>query len=127
MPTRWRQLWDLERSRPIVSRLEIADTVWKRAIGLLGRTHLEARTGLWLEPCSGIHTLGLLFSIDVLFLDSDGRIMRLVPNLRPWRICGPVRGARTVVELPAGALTTLDLQIGRRLMVTSLGSPDFPS
>ncbi len=126
MPTRWKQLWELETTRPVVGRLEIADTAWKRAVGLLGRARMEADTGLWLEPCNGIHTLALRFPIDVLFLDREGRALRLVPDLPPWRTCGPVPGARIVVELPAGTLKAQGIRLGQRYMVTSLEKPDYP-
>lgn len=112
----WRQLRETDTGYILVPRLRIADTAWKRAVGLLGRAMLEAGEGLWLEPCNGIHTLGLRFPIDVLFLDAEGRALRLVSNLRPWRLCGPVRGARIVVELPAGTLAACRIRKGARYL-----------
>lgn len=103
------ELQERETGRIVVARLEIAATAWKRSVGLLGRPALPPDSGLWLEPCNGVHTLLMPFSIDVLFLDKEGKILRSVAGLKPWRFCGPVRGARVVVELPAGTLTRLHL------------------
>lgn len=108
------QLIEVETGRILVAHLEVAETLMARTIGLLGRSHLEADTGLWLEPCNSIHTLAMRFPIDVLFLDREGHAIRLVSALRPWRFCGPVRGARVVVELPAGTLVEKNIQQGAR-------------
>jgi hypothetical protein len=114
MSTDYRQLREAETGRIVVARLEPANTPWKQAIGLLGRRELAPDAGLALTPCNGIHTLGMRFALDVLFLDRDGVAVRLAPNIRPWRICGPVWRARTVVELPAGAIACQGLELGRR-------------
>jgi uncharacterized membrane protein (UPF0127 family) len=108
------QLIEAETGRILVAHLEIADTLVTQAIGLLGRSHLAPDTGLWIEPCNGIHTLAMRFPIDVLFLDKEGRALRLVSHLKPWRFCGLVRGARVVVELPAGTLVEKNIRQGAR-------------
>jgi uncharacterized membrane protein (UPF0127 family) len=116
MATTGTQLRDAGTGCVLVSRLEVADRAWKRAIGLLGRRSLAADTGLWLEPCSGVHTLAMRFPIDLLFLDREGRAIRLVESLPPWRFCGPVRGGRVVVELPAGTLAARAVRPGARYL-----------
>jgi uncharacterized membrane protein (UPF0127 family) len=107
---------EADTGRIVVAHLEIADNLWKQTVGLLGKARLEPEYGLWLEPCNGIHTFGMRFPIDVLFLDREGRTLRVVSHLRSWRICGPVRKARTVVELPAGTIQARALQVGKRYL-----------
>ena len=85
------QLVEGDTGRVVVSRLEVARSLWQRSVGLLGRASLDKHSALWLEPCGGIHTLGMRFPIDVLFLDREGNVLKTVSNLRPWRFCGPVR------------------------------------
>ena len=107
-------LVEIETGRVVVARLRVAENAWQRAIGLLGHAGLADDEALLLSPCGGVHTWGMRFPIDLLFLDREGRTLRVAPDVRPWRIRGPVRGARTVVELPAGAAARLHLQVGRR-------------
>jgi uncharacterized protein len=114
----YRQLREVQTGRLVVNRLELADTAWKRSVGLLGRAPLAEDEGLWLAPCNGIHTLFMRCAIDVVFLDRDGVALRLVPNVRPWRICGPVRRARVVIELASGTIARSNLQAGQVYEIT---------
>ena len=114
MAAPWRQMREADTGRVVVARLEVADTLWKQTVGLLGRAGLEPDSGLWLEPCNGIHTWGMRFPIDVLFLDREGYVLRAVSHLPAWRICGPIWKARVVVELPAGTIQTQAIQPGKR-------------
>jgi uncharacterized membrane protein (UPF0127 family) len=102
MTPTFRQLVEVKTNRIVVARLEIADTLWKQTAGLLGRDKLQPEEGLWFGHCNAIHTFGMRFPIDVLFLDAEGVALRIVSGLKPWRICGPLWKARVVVELPAG-------------------------
>ncbi len=122
----FRNLWNLDRSRSAAPHIEIADTLWKRSIGLIGRQSLEADSGLWLAPCNGIHTFGMRFPIDVLFLNDAGEVMHMKPGLKPWRICGIFRLACVVIELPEGAIATTGITIGTRLMLNNATEPVFP-
>jgi uncharacterized membrane protein (UPF0127 family) len=111
------QLCEESTGRVIVARLELARTLWKQTVGLLGQKQLQPDSGLWLEPCNSIHTFGMQCSIDVLFLDASGRLVRAVRNLRPWRLCWPVWTARVVVEVPEGTIALRNIQVGNRYLV----------
>ena len=74
-----------------------------RAVGLLGRSGLPPGTGMWLHPCRSIHTVGMRFPIDAVFVDRRCVVVRVEERLRPWRLVPLVWRARGVVELPAGA------------------------
>ena len=102
--------------RVVVDDLEIARTSWARFVGLMGRPSLPLGAGLWLEPCNSIHMFFMRFAIDVLFLDRQNRVKRVMLNLKPWRISPIVFGARTTVELPAGTLSDRSL-VGAQLRV----------
>jgi uncharacterized membrane protein (UPF0127 family) len=120
MAIRWAQLCEAETGRVLVPRLEVGDSALKRALGLMGRAHLAEDSGLWLEPCNGIHTFFMRFPIDVLILDAQGLALRTLPAVRPWRFCLPVRGGRTVVELPAGTLAAQGIRQGGRYIQTQI-------
>jgi uncharacterized membrane protein (UPF0127 family) len=98
----------------IVEELEVARSSWSRFVGLMGRPALPAGAGLWLEPCNSIHMFFMRFAIDVLFLDRQNQVKKVMLNLKPWRISPIVFGARTTVELPAGTLKDRSL-VGTRL------------
>lgn len=71
---------------------------WARLGGLLAREPLQPYEALYLAPCNSVHTFFMRYSIDVAFLDGNGRVLKLVADLQPWRIAG-CRGAHGVVEL----------------------------
>jgi uncharacterized membrane protein (UPF0127 family) len=110
------RLLEAGSGRVVAENLELANSSWSRFVGLMGRPGLERGRGLWLEPCNSIHMLFMRFPIDVLFLDRQRRVKRVVLKLKPWRISPIVFGARTVVELPAGTLSDLSL-VGAMLLL----------
>ena len=88
----------------MAGHVEMADTMWKRFVGLLGRASLDPGHALLLDPCSSIHMFFMRFAIDVIFLDGQDKVVRIVRGLAPWRVAAAA-GSRKVVEMAAGALT----------------------
>lgn len=101
--------------RQVVRRVEEASDFLGRGVGLLGRDALEPETGLWIHPSKSIHTFGMRFSIDAVFLDRRHRVVRVVADLRPWRMVPIVWRATSVVELPAGCASTVGIRPGDQL------------
>jgi uncharacterized membrane protein (UPF0127 family) len=83
-------------------------TFIERARGLLGRPDLGASEALWISPCASVHTFGMRYSIDVIFCDFDGTVIRVVEHLEPGRIA-VAAGARTACELHAGVVQRLGI------------------
>ncbi len=101
--TRVVQVVNTTTGETLARRAVVADTVWSRVVGLQGRRELPADEGLVLIPNNSIHMLFMRFPIDAVFVDKDGRILRVGRACRPWTI-GPISpGALYCVELPAGA------------------------
>jgi len=98
--------------RIVCDRCQIADGAVTRARGLLGRGGLDRGEGILLQPTFSIHTFFMRFAIDVVFLDDDHRVLRVDANVRPWRLKA-CRGARSVLELAAGAAR--GLSVGDRI------------
>lgn len=92
------------QAKPVAVRVLKADTPASRSQGLLGRESLAADEGLWIVPCPMIHTFFMKFPIDVLFLDADLTVRRVIEDLRPWRLSPWVLSARSVLELQGGVL-----------------------
>jgi uncharacterized membrane protein (UPF0127 family) len=108
------RLVETESGRVVVADLEMARSSWSRFMGLMGRDGLAVGAGLWIEPCNSIHMFFMRFAIDVLFLDRNNHVKKVMLNLKPWRISPIVFGSRTVVELPAGTLADRGL-VGSQL------------
>ncbi|MEI7529342.1 MAG: DUF192 domain-containing protein [Elusimicrobiota bacterium] len=89
-------------NKPVSAAAERADTFNARLFGLIPRRTLGGEEGLWLEPCAMIHMCFMRFAIDAVFLDKDLKVLRVLEHFRPWRFSPWVRGARGVLELPAG-------------------------
>jgi uncharacterized membrane protein (UPF0127 family) len=97
-----------------------ARSLRSRVRGLLGRRSLESGEGLWIEPCSSIHMFFMRFAIDAVFTDREGRVVRAVSHLRPWRVATGGRGACAVLELPAGTISHTATRVGDLLRVSPL-------
>jgi uncharacterized membrane protein (UPF0127 family) len=103
------------RGTVLADRAGWARSFGARLKGLLGRSGLEPGEGLLLEPCASIHMLFMRFPIDALFLDGERRVVRLYARLPPWSATPRVKGARSVLELPAGAGSASGTQPGDQL------------
>ncbi len=100
------------RGMVLSDRTRVADRLVSRMVGLLATDRLEDGEGLWIEPCTSIHTWFMRFPIDALFLDDGGRVVKLVRTMKPWRLTSIARRARGVLELPAGTLDRTGTSVG---------------
>jgi uncharacterized protein len=103
----------------IASQAAVAATHFRRLAGLLGRGRQWAASGngLWILPSVGVHTWGMLFAIDVIFLDEALHAIHLQENLRPFRISAIRREARSVLELPAFTISRTGTHAGDPLEI----------
>ena len=101
---------NLTRSTTLAARVEVADSLMGKFMGLMGRAHLDADAGLWLPESNGIHMMFMRFAIDAVFVgrpDADGAraVLAVRHALRPWTGLVPlVHGAHKVIELQVGAI-----------------------
>lgn len=86
----------------VIERIERPRGIIGRMRGLLGRAALPADRALHLDPCRAVHTWGMRFSIDLIFLAKDGTVVRLCRDVGPGRMVSGGRRARSVVELESG-------------------------
>jgi len=100
-------------------QVRVADSMLSRLIGLLGRRSLAPGSGLWIVPSSGVHTLGMLFTIDVVFLDKDLKVVGVRELLRPFSITSLNLQAESVLELPAHTIFKSRTEVGDQLVVSS--------
>jgi len=100
------------RNTVLANEVAIADTALGRMKGLLGRKSLQAGRALVINPCNSIHTLFMRFSIDVLFLDKDSRVVKSVSFIKPFRFSPIYFSACMVIEFPAGTIQATRTQEG---------------
>lgn len=100
--------------RSVASSVEIATTRRQRRRGLLGRDGLCAGSAFVLAPCWAVHTIGMRFPIDVVFVDDEGMVVKMVERMEGWRMAA-ARNAAITIELWAGALKAVDVALGDRL------------
>jgi uncharacterized protein len=118
--TKHAQAFNLTRRLHLATDVAVADTHWSRLRGLIG---MDARDfgngkGLWIRPSRGVHTVGMRFPIDVLYLDHAGSVVHLEHSLRPWRFA-PVRmKAASVLELPSETLARTETKMGDCIEIT---------
>jgi uncharacterized membrane protein (UPF0127 family) len=103
----------------IASRVRLANTFLTRLRGLMFTRRLAPGTGLWLRPCQSIHSFWMFYSIDAVFLDRQLRIVKLVENLRPFRLTVPHLAAHSVLEVEPGTIARHGLKVGDQLVVES--------
>ena len=104
----------LKKDGTTIANAWLANHYFTRLRGLLGRT-LPTGGGLLLAPCNCIHTLGMRYAIDAVYLDRTGLVLRVDDSLPAGKACKAQKGARFVLELPAGAASRQNIRVGGRL------------
>jgi uncharacterized protein len=102
----------------VCERCSLADSPLARMRGLLGRDGLEHGEGLLLRPASSIHTFFMRFPIDAVFLDRELAVLGIEDSIDPWRAASR-KGAKAVLELPAGECSRRGLAVGDRLTLAA--------
>ena len=102
------------RDAILADRADIANTSAKRKVGLLRHTKLNPGEGLWITPCEGVHTIGMKFPIDVLFLSKKRKVLKIRAAMPRWRMSMCLR-AHSVLELPSGTAAATQTARGDQL------------
>lgn len=99
---RWVRLVNLTRDVVLAERASVAETPGSRRRGLLGTDFLPEGGGMLIVPCRQVHTFGMRYPIDVVFVDASWTVRRVVHAMKPGRVSPLVMGSRAALELPAG-------------------------
>jgi len=98
-------------------RVKVADSVVGRLVGLLGRRSLQPDSGVWIVPANAVHTIGMLFTFDLIMIDKNFKVVGLRELVRPFKITKPNFKAESVLELPAHTIFRTRTQIGDQLLI----------
>lgn len=105
-----------------VPHVEVARTPLERMRGLLGRRTLGAGCGMLFPGAGAVHTFAMRFAIDLVFLDRQQRVVRVIRALPPWRMARGGSGAAATLELPAGAAAAHQIEVGGVLIARPAGT-----
>jgi hypothetical protein len=105
-----------ERGTVLATRARLASSYIDRLFGLMGRKRVEEGGGLLLTKSASIHSFFMRFRFDAVFLDKESRVVKVVPAMRQWWIAFGGRGAKDVLELPAGVAAATNTQPGDTLL-----------
>jgi uncharacterized membrane protein (UPF0127 family) len=98
--------------------LEVERSFFGRTAGLMFRPSLDPGRGMWIVPCNGIHMMFMKFAIDAVFLDRKERVKKVYRKLPAWwGVVWLVWGAESVLELPPGSTSNIDLQPGDQILL----------
>jgi uncharacterized membrane protein (UPF0127 family) len=109
---------NLTKQTWLATKVRKADNFLTRLIGLLKRKHLGPEEALWLMPSKGIHTVGMKFPIDVVFLNRDHQVLGLMSGLVPYRVSAVHLRGYSVLELPNGTIKKSRTEIGDKLEIS---------
>jgi len=110
-------VYNKTRETFLAFRVKVADSILGRLVGLLGRRSLQPDSGVWICPANAVHTIGMLFSFDLVLIDRDFKVVGMRELLRPFRITMPNAKAESVIELPAHSIFRSRTQLGDQLLI----------
>ena len=111
-------IFNLSRSTQIADKAVLAQTMFSRMRGLLAKDTFCAGEALILQPADSIHTFFMRFPIDVIFLDDQGKVLKIKENLAPFRLCLAPRRAAKVIELPANTIQNTSTRVDDLLRIS---------
>jgi uncharacterized membrane protein (UPF0127 family) len=103
------------RGTLLASDAREARTFWSRLVGLLGKSALAPGEALVIDPCTSVHTAFMRFTIDVLYVNREGEVIKVVPELKPFRMSAAGSMRCFVIELPSGIVAATGTAAGDRL------------
>jgi uncharacterized membrane protein (UPF0127 family) len=116
------KILNLTRQSVLADNVEVADRGATRRKGLLGRDGLAAGEGLWIVPCESIHTFGMRFPIDLIYLDRNRKVKKLRSGVPPWRLSACL-SAHSVLELVIGTIGATQTRPGDQLEFSNADPP----
>ena len=122
-------VYNKTRETFVATKAKVADGYLSRLVGLLGKTARWARAGqgLWIVPSHGVHTIGMLFAIDLIFLDTTKQVVHVEEHVRPFRISRVSLKATSVLELPPHTVFRTGTRVGDQFEIGALGERVSPN
>lgn len=115
-------VYNRTRETFVATEATVADSYFRRLIGLLGKTTrwVQRGRGLWIVPSCGVHTIGMMFPIDLIFLSKEKQVVHVEEYVRPFRISKVSLKAESVLELPPHTIYSTGTKVGDKIEITPL-------
>jgi len=115
-------VYNKTRETFVATEAAVADDYFRRLIGLLGKTSSWAKLGrgLWIVPSRGVHSIGMLFPIDLMFLSKDKKVVHVEEHFRPFRVSRVSLRTASVLELPAHTIYRSGTRVGDTLEISEI-------
>lgn len=110
--------YNLRNGKELSDNVAVADSLFKRMKGLLGKSELPPGEALWIKPCMSIHTFFMKFPIDAVFLDKKNKVIAIIKNLKPNRMTRLYFKAASVLELPVGTIEVTATEVGDEIEIS---------
>jgi uncharacterized protein len=116
-------IYNKTRQTFVATEVTVADSYVRRLVGLLGKTRRWAQNGkaLWIVPSQGVHTIGMLFPIDLIYLSKEKQVIHVEEFVRPFRISKVSLKTRSVIELPPHTIYRTGTQVGDQIEISGAG------
>jgi uncharacterized membrane protein (UPF0127 family) len=112
------QAVNVTQNKTLANPLVVADTFLSSLIGLMGKRNFPPGQGLWILPCQSVHTMWMLFPIDVIFLDKNRVVVHCIENMKPFCLSRHVRQAKSALELPAHTIKYTQTLLGDQVEIS---------
>jgi uncharacterized membrane protein (UPF0127 family) len=115
-------VYNKTRETFVATEAAVADDYFRRLIGLLGKTSSWAKLGrgLWIVPSRGVHSIGMLFPIDLVFLSKDKKVVHVEEHFRPFRVSRVSLRTASVLELPTHTIYRSGTRVGDTLEISEI-------
>ncbi|MGO8814371.1 MAG: DUF192 domain-containing protein, partial [Terriglobia bacterium] len=113
-------VYNKTREKFVATHATVADGYFSRLVGLLGTTRRWARpgNGLWIVPSHGVHTIGMMYALDLIFLDRQLTVVGVEEHVRPFRISKVSFKADSVLELPVHTVFRTETRVGDQMEIS---------
>ena len=120
-------VYNKTRETFLAFRVRVADSILGRLTGLLGSRSLRPDSGVWIVPANAIHTIGMLYTFDVVLIDKNFRVVGIRELIRPFSVTRPNFRAESVIELPAHTICKSRTEIGDQLVIDRYEAKPVPA
>jgi uncharacterized membrane protein (UPF0127 family) len=119
-------VYNKTRERFVATHAKVADGYFSRLVGLLGTTGRWARPGrgLWIVPSHGVHTIGMLYALDLIFLNRDLVVVDVEEHIRPFSISKVSFKSGSVLELPVHSVFRTETRVGDQMEFSPVRAHD---